>query len=269
MPEPELLAILIIGGLSAGLMAGLLGIGGGIILVPATLLVLSKMNVDTGVAMHIALATSLTVIIFSASTSAYAHRRLGTIDTAVFSKWWLPVLIGALLGGLAAKWVSGDFLRIGFALFAAVVGMKFLTGKQSPSQEATRTPRPTSPNWPVAIGFASSWLGIGGGSFSVPLLSSRGHSMQRAVGTSAAIGLVIAIPASIGFIVGGWSAAARPPLSVGYVHIPSVLAFGVGAMLLAPVGAKLSSRTPQRTLKRVFGGFLVIAALRIASKILF
>ncbi|MEO0344751.1 MAG: sulfite exporter TauE/SafE family protein [Pseudomonadota bacterium] len=269
MPTDTLtsLAPLLGAGLAAGLVAGLLGVGGGIVMVPILSLVLPALGADEAVSMHMAVASSLAVIVLTSLVSARAHAKRGGVDLETARLWALPIAAGALAGALAARYLSGDALRVLFAVLAAAVGTRFLLGRPAP--EATlnwsRTLRRIAA---TVIGVLSAWLGIGGGTFAVPVLHGVGLPMHRAVGTAALLGFFVALPGAIGFGISGLSVDGRLAHSVGYLHLPAVLVLASGAVLLAPVGARLAHAMPQLQLRRVFGVFLLLAAASMMSKAL-
>ncbi len=263
----SLLLPLLLAGAAAGLIAGLLGVGGGILLVPVLSVVLPTIGVPDSVSMHIAVASSLAVIIATAIASARAHAKRGSVDTDLVRRWAPFIAIGALAGALVARMLSGDVLRVMFAVLAFVLGVRFLLARE---RETSRLALAANPQRACAagIGVLSAWLGIGGGSFSVPLINALGRPVQRAVGTSAWLGLFIAVPATAGYIVGGLGVAGRPDFSLGYLHLPSVIIIGAAGVLLAPVGAQLAHALPQRRLKQVFGVFLLMASARLIQHVL-
>ncbi|MEM6820191.1 MAG: sulfite exporter TauE/SafE family protein [Pseudomonadota bacterium] len=257
--------LLITAGVVAGLMAGLLGIGGGIVLVPVLVVWLEASGVDPAVSTHIAIATALTTMLATAPASASSHHRRGAIDWSRIQRWGLPIAIGAASGALLARYISGSALRLLFSGLAALIGTRMLLGSTSSFRLPPSADRASIPS---GIGLLSAWLGIGGGSFSVPLLTGFGLPVRRAVGTSALLGLFIAVPAVIGYVVGGSGVALRPPQTLGYLHWPAALLLGVTAALFAPVGAALAHRVSPAGLKRLFGAFLIAAAIRLLISVL-
>lgn len=257
--------LLISAGVVAGLMAGLLGIGGGIVLVPVLVVWLEASAVDPTVSTHIAIATALTTMLATAPASALSHHRRGAIDWPRMQHWGLPMAIGAITGALLARYISGSALRLLFSGLAAFIGARMLLGSKS----ALRLPATADRSViPAVIGTLSAWLGIGGGSFSVPTLTGFGLPVRRAVGTSALLGLFIAVPAVIGYVVVGTGIALRPAQTIGYVHWPAAGLLAVTAALFAPVGAALAHRVSPTGLKRIFGAFLIAAAIRLLISVL-
>ncbi len=254
-------------GLAAGLVAGLLGVVGGIVMVPILSIILPALGVGDAVSMHVAVASSLAVIVVTSLVSARAHGQRNGVDTTVARQWAAPIAVGALAGGLAARAVPGDALRLLFGLLALFVGVRLIAGAGNPDATLRLTSlarRATA----AAIGLLSSWLGIGGGTFAVPVLHGIGLPMHRAVGTSALLGFFVATPGALGFALGGAGLAGRPPSSIGYLHLPSVLALATGAVLVVPLGARLAHALPQARLRQVFGVFLLVAAARMVFKAL-
>lgn len=254
---------LLVTGAVSGLIAGLFGVGGGIVTVPAMAFVFQALGYDPDAVMHAAVGTSLATIMFVGSVSARSHHRRGAVDFGVL-KLWAPFLVGSsLLAGLMAGLFSGSFLRGIFGVLALIVAINtvipFLRraiAHVSGSRTAHRVAA-------TLIGYFSSLMGIGGGSFSVPTMSAFGMPIHAAIGTGAALGVILAVPGAIGFVVSGWFAEGRPPLSLGYVNLPALLLIATMASLAAPLGAALAHRLDQRQLKLVFALFLIVVAIRM------
>lgn len=258
---------LLLAGAFAGIVAGLLGVGGGIVIVPVMTVVLTFLAVPPAVSMHIAVASSLAVIIATAIVSSRAHGRRGALDMAIVRRWGPFIALGALAGALVARLLSGDFLRLLFATLALIVGLRFLLARQHNAGRlniGSHGQRVCA----AVIGLLSSWLGIGGGTFSVPLLHAQGLAVHRAVGTSALIGLFIALPATVGYIASGIGVPGRPGGSLGYLYLPAVLVLALSATVLTPLGARLAHRLPQHRLRQVFGVFLLLASARLFERAL-
>lgn len=269
MPTDSLITLLpLVGaGLAAGLVAGLLGVGGGIVMVPILSIVLPHLGAGDAVSMHMAVASSLGVIIVTSLVSARAHAARGAVDVPTAKRWALPIATGALAGALAARYLSGDALRILFGLLATLVGLRFVLGAGN-TEAALDWSRPLRRAAALVIGVLSAWLGIGGGTFAVPVLHGIGLPMHRAVGTAALLGFFIALPGAVGFALSGVDVVGVPSPRLGYLHVPSVLALGLGAVFLVPLGARLAHALPQHQLRRVFGVFLLLAAARMMAKAL-
>lgn len=270
--DPESIALLaavaVAAGISGGVLAGLLGVGGGIVIVPALYLTLGLVDVEEELRMQVAVATSLATIVFTALSSGYSHYRRGAVDLALLRRWSPWVVIGVVSGALLGSLVDGRSLVAVFAVVAGVVAVNMLVGQSRPTLE----PRSASPAaWAttgVAAGAISAMMGIGGGTVCVPILSWLGYDIRRAVGTSAALGFVIGLPATIVYIVTGLEVDGRPPLSLGYVNIPAAAIITPFTMVFATVGARLAHAIPMRALRICFGLFLAATAARMAADLL-
>lgn len=254
-------------GVISGIAAGLLGIGGGAVIVPALSNSLLLMGYDPGVVQHVAVGTSLAIIIPTGIMSARAHHKRGALDVDVLKLWAPLIVAGTFIGGLMAGLYSGDVLRIIFAVLAFVIAaniiFSFQTRLMGHLKDAAYVHRISA----FVVGYLSSLMGIGGGSLTVPTLVAFGRTMHKAVGTSAAIGVAIAISGTAGFLISGWNADDLPPGSVGYVNLPALALVGVLAAIFAPAGAALAHRLDQKTLKYVFAIFLVAVGLNMLWKV--
>jgi uncharacterized membrane protein YfcA len=250
-------------GVAAGLLAGLLGVGGGIVIVPTLEFAFAMFGVPPEVRMHLAVGTSLASIIPTAISSSKAHRRLGAVDDAIARRWAPAIAAGSATGAVVAAMVRGSVLSAVFGTVAVTVAAKMLLPLDG-RRVVDDVPRS---RWtllvPGAIGMISSMMGIGGGSLSVPALTLMGQPIHRAVGTSAWLGLWIALPAAIGFVIAGWGAAGLPAFSAGYVNLLAVAVLLPATMLAAPFGARAAHRLPRRILSASFGGFLLVVGGRM------
>ena len=253
-------------GMISGVFAGLLGIGGGVIIVPALAFAYEAMGYGGNVAQHVAVASSLAIIIPTGVASARSHAKRGAVDLAILRLWAPFVFAGTLIGGLMAGWFTGSALRIVFGVVALLIALNIVTPFQQRLMGHLRGSAATHRVAASLVGYLSSLMGIGGGSLSVPTIVAFGETMHKAVGTSAAIGVFIAIGGTIGYIVSGWTATGLPPLSLGYVNLIAFVLVGGFAALTAPAGAALAHRLSQRTLKYVFAAFLVVVGLNMIWK---
>jgi len=258
-----LAAAMLATGCVAGVLAGLFGIGGGIVIVPVLETTLGFLGVDPAIRMHVAVATSLATIIPTSISSARAHHRRGAVDVDIVKRWALFVLIGALLGAWIASQVHSRVLALVFATLALLVAFKmvFMPTSRNLTDAVPRGPFVTI--IPTAIGCFSSMMGIGGGTFSVMVLTLFNEPIHRAVGTAALFGLVISLPGMIGFVVAGWGDARVPPGSLGYVSLIGFALIAPATALAAPLGAKIAHAFTAERLGRLFGLFLVVASLRL------
>lgn len=255
-------------GVVSGIAAGLLGIGGGAVIVPALSSALLWMGYDSDVVQHVAVGTSLAIIIPTGIMSARAHHKRGALDMDVFKLWAPFVVAGTFIGGLMAGWYSGDVLRVVFAVMAFVIAANIVFSFQTRLMGHLHSSKPTHRGAAFVVGYISSLMGVGGGSLTVPTLVAFGQTMHKAVGTSAAIGVAIALSGTLGFLISGWGVDDLPPLSIGYINIVALVLVGAMAAVCAPLGAALAHRMDQKTLKYVFAIFLVAVGLNMLWKVL-
>ena len=251
----ELIAYLITGAI-AGLMAGLLGVGGGLIIVPALAWLFAAQGFAADTLMHFAVGTSLAVIVPTAISSLLAHHRRGSVDWSVVRRLVPGIVLGALAGAAVAQVISSHALAVFFGLFAITVAFQLAVGRQPSGHRAL----PGSVGMGLAglfIGGLSALLGIGGGSLTTPFLLWHGLDIRRAVGTSASCGLPIALAGAAGFMIAGQGAAWQPGLNTGFIVWPAMAAIVVTGVLAAPAGARLAHHLPRLVLQRVFALFLL------------
>lgn len=256
----ELLALLLLLGSAVGVLAGLLGIGGGLLVVPALVFLLPHAGISSEILMHMALATSLATIIMTSFSSALSHLRLGNVDMFAI-KWLMPgVLVGGYLGATVADWIPHQYLPKVFSVIVMMLALQMFRSIRAVSHHPMPNPFVTV-LCGGGIGIVSSLVGVGGGSLSVPFLNRHGVEMRKAVGSSAVCGFVIAISGMLGFVVSGYQVVDLPQYSWGYVYLPALFAIAATSMLTTRVGAKLSIQLPTATLKRVFAVFLMFVAV--------
>lgn len=250
-------------GIVAGLIAGLLGVGGGIVVVPVLFQLMTMLDVEAGVRMHVAVGSSLAIIIPTAISSARSHYRRGAVDMALLRQWWPWILLGVLVGAALARVLGGDALAIVFAVVAVLVavrmaglGQNLILGQELPGH-------PVRGLMAATIGCISTLMGIGGGTLTVPALSLYNFDIRRAVGTAAAVGLIIALPGALGFAAAGLGVAGTPPFSLGYVNLLAVVLIFPLTSTFAPLGARLAHSIPRRGLQLAFAGFLALVAGRL------
>lgn len=250
-------------GLSAGFVAGLLGVGGGLILVPALSWIYAQQGFPSAYNIHLALGTSLATIVLTSVASLRAHHAHGAVRWAIVRRITPGIVLGTLGGALAAVWLSDFGLRVFFTIFLFYAATQMLIGFG---------PRPHRqlPGWPGltlaggVIGLVSSWVGIGGGTLSVPFMTWCNVGLHQAIGTSAAIGFPIAVSGALGYALSGQAAAGLPAYSLGFIHLPALAGIVVGSWLTAPLGARFAHRLPVARLKRIFAGLLYLLGLRMA-----
>lgn len=260
----DTLLILIPVGAVAGFVAGLFGIGGGVVTVVVLVTLLPSLGVTPERVMHVALGSSLAAIVMTAVASTLAHHRRGAVRWSVVARFAPAVAAGALAGGAVAHYIPDRALRVLFGLFLLWVAVRLW--RRAAQAEAVRLPSASVFGvFGLGIGVLSSWTGIGGGSLSGPFLMGRGVPAAEAVGTSAAVGFPLAVAGTIGYVIGGWSVAGLPAYSVGYVFWPAALVLGLSAMVIAPLGARLAHALPERVLKMAYAALLATAAVRVMT----
>lgn len=258
----EALPYYLTAGALAGLTSGLLGLGGGIIIVPVLYWMFQGQGIPPDAVMHYAVGTSLASIVFTSMASIHAHHRRGAVRWDV-ARWLAPgVALGALFGAVAADQIPSDGLRILFGVFELLVALQMGFTLIPQAQRALPGPGGLAACG-GGIGLLSSLMGIGGGSFTVPLLHWCRIDMRQAVATSAACGLPIALTGSAGFIIMGWHEAQGVAGSVGYVFVPALFGIVIASVVFAPVGAALAHRLPLAQLRRVFAGVLCVIAIKM------
>jgi uncharacterized membrane protein YfcA len=257
---------LLITGAIAGILAGLLGVGGGIVIVPVLIVVADIFNVPDDVAMLVVVGTSLATIIPTSISSARAHHKKGAIDAGILRSWTPAIFVGALLGGIASKYLGANGLTLVFGFVALAVSVNLALPKTLVLAPAPPETLPARTAFALPIGFTSALMGIGGGTLSVPIMTMLSIPVHRAVATASVFGLAIAVPAVCGFIWSGWTASGRPPGSFGYVNVPAAVVLFSTSVFTAPLGAKLAHRLPARKLKIAFAAFLFVSSVRMLWK---
>ncbi len=253
-----LLLYLFIGAI-VGVLAGLLGIGGGLVLVPMLVFVLSAQEVDPAVLMKLAFATSMAAVVFTTLSSVRAHQTHGFVRWDVVLKMTPGILLGSFYGARLASLMPTLLLKVIFIVFLYYVAVQML---RDVDPEPGRSLPGTLGLFGVGcvIGGVSSFMGIGGGTLAVPFMSWCNVPFHWVIGTSAAIAVPIALAGTAGYIVGGWENELRPFLSLGFVYVPALLGIVSASVLTAPLGAKLAHELPGNLLKRVFAILLIFGA---------
>lgn len=257
----NLLLYLVIGAL-AGTFAGLLGVGGGIIIVPALVFAFQAHGFSPDVLVHMAVGTSLATIVPTSISSVSAHHRHGAVDWPLMGRLTVGIVIGALLGAGLADLMPGHVLRTVFALFALVVSLQ-LALRERPAAHRQLPGTLGLAAAGLVIGTVSALVGIGGGSMTVPFLAWCNVSMRKAIAVSAACGLPIAVAGSIGFVLTGLRQPHLPPWTTGYLYWPAGAGIAMTSVLFAPLGARLTHRIPATALRRVFAVFLAVVGVRL------
>ncbi len=266
----ETLLIFAATGVAAGLLAGLFGVGGGLIMVPALAFVLPGQGVGPEIVMQVAVGTSLAVISATSLSSTLAHHRQQGVRWDVLLRFAPGLAAGAVAGAFVAHALPGLVLQRIVGAGAILVALQmFLDKGDATLFRGEAEKRVASPLLLAGgvIGLLSALIGIGGGSLTVPYLTWRGVPIRQAVGTAAACGVPIAWAGAAGFIAAGWSVAGRPEASLGYVVLPAFAAIAAASVVVAPLGARLAHRLPPQVLKRAFAALLlVIGALLLTGR---
>ncbi len=272
LPDSQHIAIfsaaLIAAGGLAGFIAGLLGVGGGIIVVPALFFLLSALGVGEAVRMHVAVGTSLATIIVTSLIAARAHAKRGAVDMALLRQWAPGIVFGVLAGSGLALLMDGRTLTGFFAAIALAMAVQVGLGDRAWRVSEDLPRGLVAQGIASTIGAISALMGIGGGGLSIMALSLFGYPMRRAVGTGAAVGFLVGVPGTIGFIIGGWGNPELPPFSLGYVNLLAAALILPMSMLCAPLGAKAAHALPVRGLKLAFAAFLAVTSIRMFATVL-
>ena len=258
----ELLAI----GTVAGFLAGLLGVGGGMMMVPAMTWLLVQRGVPDGLAVKMAVATSMATIMFTSMSSVRAHRKLGAVRWPIVRAMAPGILFGGLLAGAGAFAVlKGQGLALAFSVFIGYTAVQMMLDKKpSPSRQL--------PGWwglagvGAGVGFLSTLVGAGGAFLSVPFMTWCNVPPRHAVGTSSALGFPIAAAATLGYIISGWHLAPALPGAFGYLYLPALAIIATASMTLAPLGARVAQRIDTRLLKRLFAVLLLLLAASMLQR---
>lgn len=258
-----ILLMLVVTGAVGGILAGLLGVGGGIVIVPVLFMILQSLGLKTGTAISIATATSLMTIVPTSVSSAHAHHKRGNIDFAIFRLWMVPLLVGVVIASLVAANSTGVLLGIVFGIVAMLVASNMLFRASAPPLRPALPAPPLQAMMASAVGFFSVLMGVGAGTLGVPLMTAFNVSAHRAVGTAALFGLLIALPSSLILLLTATTPADAPTGTVGLVNVPAFLAILPTTTLLPPYGVKLGAKLDATRLKQVFAAFLVLVGARM------
>jgi len=247
-----------------GLLAGLLGVGGGLIIVPVLVTIFISQGIDSQITMHLALGTSLASILITSISSVLSHHKKHAVVWHQVFKLSPGILFGAWCGGILASQLNSAVLKPLFAIFELLVAAYMLYGNKPKAHYTT----PSLLNFNLSgsiIGFISSIVGIGGGTMSVPWLMWHGNSIHKAIATSAAIGFPIALAGSISYLYSGWQYARLPEYSLGFIYLPALFGIIVTSVLFAPFGAALAHHLNIEKLKKLFAYLLIVLAVYLLS----
>lgn len=246
-------------GAFSGTMAGLLGVGGGLIIVPVLLMLWQADGLDAPQLVQMAIGTALAVIVFTSISSVRAHHRRGSVVWPIFWRLTPGILLGAGLGAAVASAMPQAALRMVFGIFELLVAAQMFFSLKPSTTASARRGLPGAPGMILAgtlIGAVSALVGIGGGIMTVPFLDACKVRMQLAIGTSAASGLPVAVGGALSYVWLGWGNTHLPDNTIGFVYAPALVGVAITSMLFAPLGAALAHRLPTAVLKKVFASFL-------------
>jgi uncharacterized membrane protein YfcA len=264
--EPQLIIELALLGIGTGFLAGLLGIGGGMLMVPFLTFILSARGVAPDLAVKMAIATSMATIIFTSISSVRAHQKRGAVRWDIVRRLAPGIVIGSVVGSLGVfSLLKGSYLAIFFGLFVGFSATQmFLNRKPEPTRQMPGTAGQLAAGG--VIGFLSGLVGAGGGFISVPFMAWCNVAMHNAVATSAALGFPIALANVTGYIISGQSVQNLPPSSIGYIWLPGLVVIAICSFFVAPFGARAAHALPVARLKRVFACVLYLLAVYMLWK---
>lgn len=257
-----LIALLLMSGAAIGILAGLFGVGGGAISVPVFYDTFLRLGMAPDIAMPMAVGTSLAMIVPTSILSARTHAARGTVDMALLKAWAVPVLVGVALGSILARHASAALFQVVFVLVAGTNAFKLLFAKGNWKFRDDMPGPVGSSLYGLATGLLSALMGVGGGAISNLILTLNGRSIHQAVSTSAGVGVLIAVPGSIGYVLAGWGKDGLPADAVGFVSILTLLLTVPMALLTTRIGVRLAHALSRENLSRLFGVFLALVCLR-------
>lgn len=260
----DVLFVYLLVGACVGLLAGLFGIGGGLIFVPVLLYLFERDGISVAVSMHLAVGTSLATIVLSGTASAWAHHRRGAVLWPIARRLGPALVLGSAVGAALADALSSGVLKTVFGLF--VLGVSLQMALELRPVARARGPGAAA-LWAGggAIGGISALVGIGGGTLTTPFLLRYATPIHNAVATAAACGVPIALSGALAFVALGWGAAGLPPDSSGYVHWPAVAGLAAGSVVSAPLGARAAHRLRPRVLRCAFAVVLALVGVRMIT----
>jgi uncharacterized protein len=251
-------------GIPVGLLAGMLGIGGGSVIVPVLAIVFDQLGFDRAHIMQLAIGTSLACILASNSSAIRTHQQLGSVDWDVVRQMAPGVIIGTLAAAAVARFMPTGVLKIVFVAVMTVVLLQMMMNWQPAVHKQTLPTRPIMLSVALVIGTFSGLIGVGGAVMTVPFLVWFGVDLRRAIGTGAAVALPIAAAGTLGFMMMGLTQPRLPEWSVGYLYMPAFVGISATTIFFAPLGAKLAHRMPVKTLRHIFIVVLMLLLARMA-----
>jgi uncharacterized membrane protein YfcA len=272
----ELALLLIAVGALSGFMAGLFGIGGGAILVPVFYECFRLVGVPLEVRMPLCIGTSLAIIIPTSIASFRAHYKRGAVDMDILRRWWLPIIIGVVVGSVTARYAPERLFKIVFVMVAWFAASRLLLARDNWKLGDEVPTGPLMRVYGFFVGLLSTLMGVGGGLFANLLMTFYGRPIHQAVATSSALAVLISIPGALGYVYAGWPAASRfpdvaalqLPFALGYVSLIGALLVMPTTLITAPLGVKVAHALSKRTLEMAFGAYMFIVGSRFAISLL-
>jgi uncharacterized protein len=267
--ELAIVALMLLLGAVTGFLAGLLGIGGGMIMVPFMSALILHQGLPANSATKVAIATSLATILFTSISSVWAHHKRGAVQWPAVKGLAPGIVLGGLIAAQFAALAKDSWMAIFFAIFVGYMALQMLRAKKPSASPSTTPPElpslMTLTGVGALIGGLSSLVGAGGGFMTVPFLVSKGVKMPQAVATSAACGFPIALAGTAGYVISGWHLDIAPT-AVGFIYLPALAIVSAASILTAPVGARMASTLPVASLKKAFGTMLLCVAFYMLWK---
>lgn len=252
-------------GILAGLLSGLLGIGGGIVTIPLLLVVFTQIGIPSAEIMHLAIGTSLAAMVFNTFSASYSHYKKEAVLFHIVKPMGLGIIIGAIAGAVIARIASSSFLQIFFGIFEVLFGIRFLLPEAKIKKEKKLPSFWGLSVISISVTTLSTMLGLGGGIVNVPILTHFNIPVKKAIGTSSALSFLISLFGALFFLLVGMHSTPIED-SVGYLYIPAFLIISIISFFVAPFGAKLAHILPTKILKRIFGLALLVAGLVMIFK---
>ena len=261
--------LLLFAGVAAGFAGGMFGIGGGIIMVPVLYAVFQNIGLEVSTGYKTAVGTSLAVIIITSVRSLMTHHKAGHVDIALLRAWLPWIALGAAVGGVTAKWAPVEALTLIFIGGAFFIAYRRLRAAPPKKQETTIDLHRKRYKLPFGFGAGlfSSLMGLGGGAVGVMVMSLAGRAMHQSIATASGFGVGVAVPGALGFVLAGWGVIGLAPGSLGFVSLPAFFIMSITAVIAAPIGARMAHRTSSTILSRLFGIYVLIAAIFLCMDI--
>jgi uncharacterized membrane protein YfcA len=258
---------LLMAGAVVGFLAGVFGVGGGTVVVPILYQVFVWFSVPEDIRMPLCAGTSLALIIPTSIASFTAHRRAAGIDIGLLKKWFLPVVVGVLLGTILARYAPAALFKLVFVLIALATAARLIFPNWLPKL-GNDVPKPFVTPYGLVIGASASLIGIGGGLLSNLVMTLHGRAIHQAVATSSGVGVMVSLPGAIGYMAAGWDKIGLPPFSVGFVSIAAVLLLMPASLLTARLGARVAHSASKHRLETAFAAYLVLVSVHFSASLI-